>query len=87
MKMRRESRWICENAQRLEEKYAGRWVIFNANEGVVSSGPDLGSILKAAKRSRAAVPFVFHVPSRDELSAPLPAGPAASAGRSGSRRR
>jgi len=67
MKINRETKWMCENS-RVLEKYSGKWVIVNVNEGVVSSGKSLNAVLRSSKiKGPTLTPFVFHVPSKDKL--------------------
>ncbi len=73
MKGRDNIVWLCENARRLEQ-FAGQWVMFNTREGVVSRGESLQAVMKACRRHKMKQdPFIFHVPSKDELSSPIPA--------------
>jgi Family of unknown function (DUF5678) len=67
----RETVWLCEHARALE-KFSGQYVKFSVDEGLVCAGETLTQVLshKAGKKSHAK-PFVFHVPSKDELSHPL----------------
>jgi len=59
--------WLCENARKLE-KFSGRWVMFNLKEGVVSSGESLERMFKLVKKHKKfRKPFIFHVPTKDEL--------------------
>lgn len=75
MELCKETKWLCENAKRLE-KFAGQWVSFSANEGLVGSGSSLDHALKNSRNKHfRTAPFVFHVPSKEELTAPLPFAP------------
>lgn len=65
--MNNETKWLCENARNLE-RFAGQWVKFNVHEGVVKNGSSLLSVLKAGRDAKTPdKPFVFHVPSKEEL--------------------
>ena len=73
MKIQKATKWLCENASRLE-RFAGQWVLFSVHEGLVSKGESLPLVMRSARRKRVLKrPFVFHVPSRDELKNPFPA--------------
>lgn len=66
----KESKWFCEHASSLE-RFSGRWIAFGTKNGVVSDGDKLEKVLAIAKRrGHIESPFVFHVPSKDELKAP-----------------
>ncbi len=72
MEIKAETKWLCENAKDLE-RFSGKWVGFNADQGLVGESLSLLKILKAATKLNASrVPFVFHVPSKHELNHPLP---------------
>ena len=72
MKTGGETIWLCEHARALE-KFSGRWVKFNVEEGLVCSGDTLNQVLSDSHKKKSHFkPFVFHVPSKDELSHPLP---------------
>jgi hypothetical protein len=72
MNQKKETEWLCQNAQSLEQ-FAGQWVVFSVHEGLVSRGEKLQSVLSAAKKRHLhKTPFVFHVPSRNELGCPHP---------------
>lgn len=73
MQLQKETKWLCENAKGLE-KFSGQWVLFSAKEGLVGCGESLAQVLKAARHKKDKhTPFVFHVPSKEELVvAPLP---------------
>jgi hypothetical protein len=72
MDIRKETKWLCENAHALEQ-YSGKWVMFSVGEGVVRKGDSLPRLLREARNLHMAEkPFVFHVPSKRELAAPLP---------------
>ncbi len=67
-----ETRWLCEHARSLE-RYSGQWVMFSVSEGVVSNNGSLQKVLRSARKLTVdKKPFVFHVPSRDELISPHP---------------
>ena len=67
MTFQKETKWFCENAKGLE-KFAGQWVLFSAHEGLVGNGESLAQVLKAARHKKAKnTPFVFHIPSKEEL--------------------
>lgn len=71
MQLKAETKWLCEHAQQLE-RFSGQWVVFNVNEGVVESGFSLKQILKSSRvAKKTEKPFVFHVPSREELAQPF----------------
>lgn len=64
-------RWLCQNSKTLE-RFSGQWVMFSTDEGIVSNGESLQRVLKAAGRHKMKDrPFVFHVPSKEELNPPL----------------
>ncbi len=67
MTRKKEIFWLCENAGKLE-KFAGQWVVFDAKEGLVSCEKSLGRLLKMVKKQKKVKkPFLFHVPSKDDL--------------------
>lgn len=69
MEMRKETKWLCENARALEQ-FSGQWVMFNAGEGTFRKNESLSRLLKSApSESPGARPFVFHVPSKRALAA------------------
>ncbi len=71
MELTKEIKWLCENARSLE-KFSGQWVMFSTREGVVSNGPSLQKVLNASKKMKPSEkPFVFHVPSKEELGSPV----------------
>lgn len=71
MEIKSETKWLCEHARSLE-KYSGKWVAFRVEDGVIKSGESLEKILSTTRKSGAHEnPFVFHVPSKRELIAPL----------------
>jgi hypothetical protein len=71
MSQKNETRWLCENAKALE-KFPGQWVMFTTHNGIVETGASLDKVLRGARKSKARNrSFVFHVPSPDELAAPL----------------
>ncbi|MCG3204510.1 MAG: hypothetical protein KCHDKBKB_01225 [Elusimicrobia bacterium] len=68
----KETKWLCENAKNLE-KYSGHWVVFSAREGLMSDCVNLADALKMAKNKKSkSIPFLLHVPSKEELVSPLP---------------
>ena len=70
MKIQKATKWLCENASRLE-KFSGQWVLFSVHEGLVSRGDSLSCVLREARKKKVTKrPFVFHVPSRDDLKMP-----------------
>jgi hypothetical protein len=73
MDIKEETKWLCENAKGLE-KFAGQWVMFSVKEGVVSCDSSLKKVFKktTAKIRSSKEPFVFHVPSKQDLLFPLP---------------
>jgi hypothetical protein len=72
MEIKKETRWLCENAHALE-RFSGKWVMFSVMEGIVKKDESLTRLLRSARKLRMAErPYVFHVPSKRELSAPLP---------------
>ncbi|MFN0118000.1 MAG: DUF5678 domain-containing protein [Elusimicrobiota bacterium] len=71
MTLKQETRWLCQNAKRLE-KFSGQWVAFHVEEGIVSKGNSLKRILDMTFSKNSRQPFVFHVPSKKELLSPLP---------------
>lgn len=71
MDVKNETRWLCENAHALE-RFSGKWVMFSVMEGIVKKDESLTRLLRSARKMRISErPFVFHVPSKRELSAPL----------------
>lgn len=59
--------WLCENARNLEQ-FAGRWVMFDTKEGVVSCEKSLEKLMKMVKKQKKCKhPFLFHVPTKDDL--------------------
>lgn len=72
MNICKETKWLCENAKSLE-KYSGQWVVFSANEGIVDRAGSLSAVLKSFRHMKSkSAPFLFHVPSQEELISPLP---------------
>ena len=72
MEMRKETKWLCQNAHALE-RYSGKWVLFDA-AGVVKKDESLAKLLRTWETLHVSdKPFVFHVPSKRELASPLPA--------------
>ena len=72
MNLTKETKWMCEHASALE-KFSGKMVMFNVPEGVVSKGSTLDQVLHSAKKKKYdEQPFLFHVPSKDELQSPVP---------------
>lgn len=70
MEIRKETKWLCENARALE-RFAGQWVVFDTTKGLVNKGDSLMRLLRdASKPPVKDPPFVFHVPSKTELDAP-----------------
>lgn len=63
MRLHKGTKWLCENARRLE-KFSGQWVVFNEKQGMVSKGRSLEMVLRSARSNLKFRPFVFHVPSR-----------------------
>jgi hypothetical protein len=75
MEIRPENKWLCENARSLE-RFSGKWVMFSVIEGIVKKDESLTRLLRSARKlPSTGRPFVFHVPSKRELSAPLPGSP------------
>lgn len=73
----KETKWLCEHSRALE-RFSGKWVVFSAKEGMVAQSASLNKIIKVtSKFKKAGKPFVFHVPSKDELGL-LGAAPASS---------
>ncbi len=72
MAFTKETKWLCENASALE-KFSGKWVAFSADKGVLANGKTLAVALRKMKIHQAIRrPFVFHVPSKDELLSSQP---------------
>ena len=68
----KETRWLCEHSKVLE-KFSGKCVVFNIMEGVVSDGESTEKFLWGIKKMKPqGKPFLFHVPSKDELTTPMP---------------
>jgi hypothetical protein len=71
MSLIKEAKWMCENSKSLE-RYAGRWVAFLPEQGIVGCAASLSKALaKAARLKDRKQPFVFHVPTLEELRFPL----------------
>ncbi len=71
MALKNETRWLCENSKALEQ-YSGQWVMFSVNEGVVGKGESLKKVLEDAKKLNIHPrPYVFLVPSKEELGSPV----------------
>ncbi len=60
MNLTKETQWLCEHARTLE-KFSGQCVVFTTKDGLVSG-----------KKKSNETPFLFHVPSKDELNSPVP---------------
>ena len=74
MEFCKETKWLCENAKTLE-KFAGQWVMFCASEGLLGNGESFPTVFRSfhqKKSKSASVPFIFHVPLKEELVASLP---------------
>lgn len=73
MSLTKETKWLCEHAKILE-KYSGKWILFNLHEGVLCSGGSVDQVMaqQPVKGKSHKDPFIFHVPSKDELESPLP---------------
>jgi hypothetical protein len=72
MEIRKETKWLCENAHALE-RFSGKWVMFSALEGIMKKDESLTRLLRSAQALHVTdKPFIFHVPSKRELSSPLP---------------
>ena len=67
----KETKWLCENAKSLE-KYSGQWVVFSATRGLVGKASTLNNALRSFRHAKSSQPFLFHVPSKEELVSPLP---------------
>jgi hypothetical protein len=60
-------RWLNANEEKLE-KFAGQWIAFLEKRGVISSGATLEEALRKAKaRAEGESPYMFKVPSNEEL--------------------
>ncbi len=59
-----ETKWLCENAKVLE-KYSGQVVTLDVRQNLITP-------LAREKAVLTKDVFVFHVPSKHELSLPLP---------------
>jgi hypothetical protein len=71
MEIKTETKWLCQNA-RVLERFSGKWVMFSVMEGIVKKDGSLTRLLRtASKLGMQERPFVFHVPSKRELAAPL----------------
>lgn len=71
MSQKNETRWLCENAGALE-KFPGQWIVFSVREGIVEKGDSLDKVLRGTKKCKnGARPFLFHVPSKEELVSSL----------------
>ena len=71
MSLTKETKWLCEHAKVLE-KYSGQWILFDIQEGVLSSGPSIDHLMAHPKKVKGKKePFIFHVPSKDDLLSPL----------------
>jgi hypothetical protein len=70
MSQKNETRWLCENASALE-KFPGQWVMFSVREGIVEKGDSLDKVLRGARKCKNGTrPYLFHVPSKDEMASP-----------------
>ena len=68
----KETKWMCENSKNLE-KYSGKWIVFSAAAGLLSTSDTLNPALKTVRHSKSSsAPFLFHVPSKEDLVSPLP---------------
>ena len=68
----KETKWLCENAKSLE-KFSGQWVVFSAHDGLKDHAGSLEGVLKSFRHAKSkAAPFLFHVPSKEELVSPIP---------------
>ncbi len=70
MKMKNETRWLCENAKSLE-RFSGQWVVFNVDQGVVGCHTSLSRLLERVRKQHTDAPFVLHVPEKSALENPL----------------
>ena len=70
MQLKKETKWLCENAKSLE-RFSGQWILFDPSEGLVGKGASLNRLLRNLRRRAAGKRFVFHVPSRRDLARPL----------------
>ncbi len=67
----KETKWLCENAKSLE-KFAGQWVVFSSTRGLVGKAGTLNNALRSFRQAKSkSAPFLFHVPSKEELVSPL----------------
>ncbi len=71
MEIRKETKWLCENAHALE-RFSGKWVMFDVTGGVVKKDDSLMRLLRTTDRRAVERPYVLHVPSKKDLSVPLP---------------
>jgi hypothetical protein len=73
MNICKQTKWLCENAKSLE-KFAGQLVAFSATRGIVGRGESFDSIFNKSSRPKKSTPapYVFHVPSKEELASPIP---------------
>jgi hypothetical protein len=62
--MRNDVKWFCENARSLE-RFSGRCVMFHPETDTIKVLRESSSPKVEEK------PFVFHVPSKKELAAPV----------------
>lgn len=68
----KETKWLCENAKSLE-KFSGRWVVFSSHDGLMRSCDSVATAIKSVRPSKSKIsPFLFHVPSKEELVSPFP---------------
>lgn len=68
----KDTKWLCENAKSLE-KYAGQWVVFCSSRGLVGKAGSLNTALRSFRHAKSSThPFLFHVPSKEELVSPIP---------------
>ena len=71
MEIRSETKWLCENARALE-RFSGKWVMFTVMEGLLKKDASLTRLLReSGNKPGNDRPFVFHVPSKQELAAPV----------------
>ena len=71
MKLKNETRWLCENAKTLE-RFSGQWVVFNAEQGVVGCHTSLDRLLQLTQKQHNDAAFVLHVPAKRDLDSPIP---------------
>jgi hypothetical protein len=66
----KHTKWLCENTRRLEQ-FAGRWVAFFTDKNQVRAADSLQKALRRPAKRAKSVPFVLHVPAKEDMRNPL----------------